>query len=51
MEQGPVNLGGQVAVLSEGHFPETYKDLYHRPAATRDQPDSSNKARVSAGRW
>ncbi|MEE9209899.1 MAG: hypothetical protein V3U23_05550, partial [Kiloniellales bacterium] len=27
MEQGPVNLAGRVAVLSEGHFPETYKGL------------------------
>ena len=35
MEQGPVNLAGRLAALSEGHFPETYKGLYHRPAETR----------------
>ena len=35
MEQGPVNLGGPVRTLSEGHFPETYAGLYHRPAETR----------------
>ena len=33
--QGPVNLGGPVRTLSEGHFPETYSGLYHRPAETR----------------
>lgn len=35
MSQGPVNLGGPVSALSEGHFPETYAGLYHRPAETR----------------
>ena len=35
MEQGPVNLAGRVMAVSEGHFPETYKGLYHRPAETR----------------
>ena len=35
MDQGPVNLGGPVRTLSEGHFPETYSGLYHRPAETR----------------
>ncbi len=35
MGQGPVNLGGPVRALSEGHFPETYEGLYHRPAETR----------------
>jgi sulfate adenylyltransferase len=35
MGQGPVNLGGSVRTLSEGHFPETYAGLYHRPAETR----------------
>ncbi len=33
--QGPVNLGGPVRTVSEGHFPETYAGLYHRPAETR----------------
>jgi sulfate adenylyltransferase len=35
MNQGPVNLGGPVRTLSEGHFPDTYAGLYHRPADTR----------------
>lgn len=35
MDQGPFNLAGRVMALSEGHFPETYKGLYHRPADTR----------------
>ena len=35
MAQGPVNLAGPVSVLSEGHFPETYRGLYLRPAETR----------------
>jgi sulfate adenylyltransferase len=35
MNQGPVNLGGPVRTLSEGHFPETYRGLYLRPAETR----------------
>ncbi len=51
MEQGPVNLAGRVAVLSEGHFPETYKGLYHRPAETRALFEESGWSRVAAGRW
>lgn len=35
MSQGPINLGGRVRTLSEGHFPETYAGLYYRPAETR----------------
>lgn len=35
LEQGPVNLGGPVRVVSEGHFPDTYAGLYLRPAETR----------------
>jgi sulfate adenylyltransferase len=35
MSQGPVNLGGPVRALSEGHFPESYAGLYFRPAETR----------------
>lgn len=35
MSQGPINLGGPVHALSEGHFPETYAGLYFRPAETR----------------
>ena len=35
MEQGPINLGGPVRVVFEGHFPETYAGLYLRPQETR----------------
>ena len=35
MAQGAVNLAGPVSVISEGHFPETYRGLYLRPAETR----------------
>lgn len=35
MSQGPVNLGGPVRTISEGHFPATYAGFYHRPAETR----------------
>jgi len=48
MEQGPVNLGGPVAVLSEGHFPETYPGLYHRPAETRARFQELGWSRVAA---
>ncbi len=48
MEQGPVNLGGPVAVLSEGHFPETYPGLYQRPAETRALFEALGWSRVAA---
>ena len=35
MAQGAINLAGPVSVFSEGHFPETYRGLYLRPAQTR----------------
>ncbi len=35
MEQGPVNLGGAVRTLSEGHFPKAYAGFYLRPEETR----------------
>lgn len=35
LEQGPVNLGGPVRVVSEGCFPDTYAGLYLRPLETR----------------
>ncbi len=35
MQQGEVNLAGPVITLSEGHFPETYKELYLRPEQSR----------------
>jgi sulfate adenylyltransferase len=48
MEQGPVNLAGRVAVLSEGHFPETYQGLYHRPAETRALFQELGWSRIAA---
>ena len=35
MEQREVNLAGAVSCLSEGDYPEKYKDLYLRPAESR----------------
>jgi sulfate adenylyltransferase len=35
MEQGPVNLAGPVKVVSESFFPESFKDIYQRPAEAR----------------
>jgi sulfate adenylyltransferase len=35
LQQGEVNLAGPVRCLSEGHYPESYRGLYHSPAETR----------------
>ena len=35
LAQGEVNLAGPIVSLSEGEYPEKYKDLYLRPAETR----------------
>ncbi len=48
MEQGPVNLAGGLLALSEGHFPSTYKGLYHRPAETRALFQEKGWSRVAA---
>jgi sulfate adenylyltransferase len=48
MSQGPVNLGGAVRTLSEGHFPETYAGLYHRPAETRAMFQERGWSKVAA---
>jgi sulfate adenylyltransferase len=48
MEQPAVNLGGPVMALSEGHFPETYKGLYHRPAETRALFEANGWSKVAA---
>jgi sulfate adenylyltransferase len=48
MEQGPVNLAGQLMALSEGHFPDTYKGLYHRPAETRALFQEKGWSKVAA---
>jgi len=48
LSQGPVNLGGAVRTLSEGHFPETYAGLYHRPAETRAMFQERGWSKVAA---
>lgn len=48
MEQGPVNLAGKIVALSEGHFPETYKGLYFRPAETRAMFEKLGWSRIAA---
>ena len=48
MAQGEINLAGPVRALSEGHFPETYKGLYHRPAETRAMFEKNGWSRVAA---
>jgi len=48
MEQPAVNLGGPVQALSEGHFPETYPGLYHRPAETRAMFQANGWSKVAA---
>ena len=48
MQQGEVNLAGPVTVLSEGHFPETYKDLYLRPEQSRAMFIERGWSRVAA---
>ena len=35
LHQGDLNLGGSIAVLSEGEYPTRYPDLYVRPAQSR----------------
>ncbi len=36
MAQGEVNLAGPVKVFSESYYPQVYKDVYLRPAETRE---------------
>lgn len=36
MAQGEVNLAGTVKVFSDSYYPELYKDVYLRPAQTRE---------------
>ncbi len=35
MEQGGINLGGTVKVLSESYYPEVFKGIYQRPLEAR----------------
>jgi len=48
MEQGEVNLGGPVKVLSQGGFPEKYGDLFMTPAQTRKLFASYGWSRIAA---
>jgi sulfate adenylyltransferase len=48
LEQGAVNLAGPVSVLSEGHYPKTYKGLYYRPAETRKLFEDKGWSTVAA---
>jgi len=48
MGQPGVNLAGPVTALSEGHFPETYKGLYLRPAETRAMFEANGWSKVAA---
>jgi sulfate adenylyltransferase len=48
MEQPAVNLAGPLKVLSEGHFPVTYKELYRRPTETRAMFEAKGWSKVAA---
>jgi sulfate adenylyltransferase len=48
MEQKAVNLGGPVMALSEGHYPQTYKGFYLRPAETRALFEANGWSTVAA---
>ena len=48
MEQGAVNIGGPVRVLSEGEYPEKYPDLYIRPEQSRALFQEKGWSRVAA---
>jgi sulfate adenylyltransferase len=48
MAQPPVNLAGPVRAVSEGHYPDSYKGLYRRPAETRMLFEAKGWATVAA---
>ena len=48
LDQGPVNLGGSISVLSEGEYPDKYPDLYLRPAESRALFEEKGWSRVAA---
>jgi len=48
LEQGVVNLGGPVSVLSEGEYPEKYPGLYLRPEQSRALFIEKGWSRVAA---
>jgi sulfate adenylyltransferase len=48
MEQEKYNLGGPIKVLSEGGYPEEFKDIYQRPAESRKIFEEKGWKRVAA---
>jgi sulfate adenylyltransferase len=48
MAQPPINLGGPVVALSEGHYADTYTGLYRRPAETRIMFEANGWTKVAA---
>ena len=48
LQQGEVNLGGPVTVLSEGEYPIEYSDLYLRPEQSRALFEKNGWSRVAA---
>jgi len=48
MAQPTINLAGPVMALSEGHYPDTYEGLYHRPAETRAMFEANGWSKVAA---
>ena len=48
MSQPDVNLAGPVKVLSEAHFPETFKGIYMTPAQTRKIFEEKGWSKIAA---
>lgn len=48
MRQGAVNLSGPIKVVNEGELPKLFKDLYIRPAESREIFASKGWSRVAA---
>ncbi|MGD9365445.1 MAG: sulfate adenylyltransferase [Desulfobacteraceae bacterium] len=48
MNQGPVNLAGNVKVLSEGEYPTEFAGIYHRPAEARKIFEEQGWSEVAA---
>jgi sulfate adenylyltransferase len=48
MAQGEVNLAGSVKVFSESYYPELYKEVYLRPAETRNIFEEKGWSTVAA---
>ncbi|MEE8439418.1 MAG: sulfate adenylyltransferase, partial [Micropepsaceae bacterium] len=48
LDQGEINLGGDVTAFSEGRYPEQYKGFYFRPDETRALFEAKGWSRVAA---